>query len=412
MSRVKQVLFSVAAAVAAGLVFEAGARVVLAVTDRGAGAGSSPGRPPAVAISDLNDYQEAHPSIPWVWTLKPGLRESLGEAIEAKERAGRNVAAAYFRERARVLGLPLETPFLRINRAGFRGPELLADHRLPRILTIGDSCTFGTFPEDRTYPRVLEAELARLGKPVEVVNAGVEGYSPRHVLARIEEYAALRPEVVTIYLGWNALFAENPVARDAEGTPSLASTRLLARAGNAILPGGRQDAARRALAREKHVDRGDPVLLALRAWQPSCLADIAAIAERMAKGGSRIVLLTLPGLYTSADPSPKALEIGHLPEWTDNPLVLAKVTERFNAGLAALARRRGYHLVDLAGWSDRRLIPRDTWFFDSVHLHESGQTRIGLCLAREIVDDVPAPAGPPPDRPDWTAGVPEPRLGS
>jgi hypothetical protein len=103
-----------------------------------------------------------------------------------------------------------------------------------------------------------------------------------------------------------------------------------------------------------------------------------------------------------ADPSPRALDVGHLPEWTDNPLVLAKMTERYNAGLRALARRRGYVVVDLAGWSERWLLPRDAWFFDSVHLHETGQARIGLRLAREIADLVP----------DWTEGRPGTRLES
>ena len=51
----------------------------------------------------------------------------------------------------------------------------------------------------------------------------------------------------------------------------------------------------------------------------------------MQAAGSRVVILTLPGLYqTDRDPSPRALEIGHLPTFTDNPFVLARMAELYS----------------------------------------------------------------------------------
>ncbi len=58
------------------------------------------------------------------------------------------------------------------------------------------------------YARAMERELRRDGVDVEVVNAGVEGYSPVDVVARLDELRALRPDVTTVYIGWNALYRE------------------------------------------------------------------------------------------------------------------------------------------------------------------------------------------------------------
>jgi lysophospholipase L1-like esterase len=97
------------------------------------------------------------------------------------------------------------------------------------------------------------------------------------------------------------------------------------------------------------------------------------------------VILTLPGLYRIGEtPSPQALAQGHLPQYTDNPFVLAKLTERTNEALRALARRRGFALVDLALFADRAFIPRDAWFNDSVHLSKQGLVAIGAFVADEI----------------------------
>src|SRR5439155_7303104 len=112
--------------------------------------------------------------------------------------------------------------FIRINRDGFRGPELDAAHSAPRIVTIGDSCTFG-MEEASSYPRVLEDTLRRRGVAVEVVNAGVEGYTPRDVLIELDRLTVLRPDVTMIYLGWNGFFNEEQVF----GFPMLATWRLV-----------------------------------------------------------------------------------------------------------------------------------------------------------------------------------------
>ena len=88
----------------------------------------------------------------------------------------------------------------RVNAAGWRGP-LVAEEKPPgvvRIATLGDSSTFGhSVPYRATYSAQLEALLREQGVNVEVIDAGVVGYT---ILQGIERYRALvrryHPDIV------------------------------------------------------------------------------------------------------------------------------------------------------------------------------------------------------------------------
>jgi lysophospholipase L1-like esterase len=91
-----------------------------------------------------------------------------------------------------------------INAAGFVGPEIPLE-RTPgrvRIACLGDSCTHWGEPP---YPARLASLLsARGNRPVEVLNAGVAGYSSWQGLQRLRrKVMPYRPDVVVIYFGWN-----------------------------------------------------------------------------------------------------------------------------------------------------------------------------------------------------------------
>ena len=91
----------------------------------------------------------------------------------------------------------------RINRLGFRGPELeAASPSSLRVVLLGGSTTFGTgLDEDsQTIAAHLETQLGK----AQVVNAGVIGYQSGQELAQyVKDLVNLRPDIVVALNGWN-----------------------------------------------------------------------------------------------------------------------------------------------------------------------------------------------------------------
>ena len=113
-----------------------------------------------------------------------------------------------------------------INSKGFVGQEF--DETPPtgtaRIIAVGDSCTFTLGLWEMAYPavaeRILNSQDALL--KIEYINAGIEGYSSDFALARIrEELLQYKPQIVTIYIGWNDLMKQNPDSQETTGERSL-----------------------------------------------------------------------------------------------------------------------------------------------------------------------------------------------
>ncbi len=96
-----------------------------------------------------------------------------------------------------VLGIPFTT-----NELGLREDSFLPkSDQLFRILCLGDSVTFGSgVPTENTFPRVLESRLQARATPsikIDVINAGVAGYSFQNIVAFAENLITrLQPEVV------------------------------------------------------------------------------------------------------------------------------------------------------------------------------------------------------------------------
>jgi len=92
-----------------------------------------------------------------------------------------------------------------INALGLRGAEISVPKPTTkkRILCFGDSITFGYGVSDReSYPFLLGELLSPRG--VEVVNAGVTGYSSYQVLRLARRLArTLEPDIALFLVGWN-----------------------------------------------------------------------------------------------------------------------------------------------------------------------------------------------------------------
>ena len=361
--------------VVAAALLEFGARVLFAVR-------------PLPPVRDLQPYQMRDPQRPWHKLLRPGFVQTYADAAASKRDAGRVLGAQYLS----TVTAPVSQIFVRINQDGFRGPEIDRAHAVPRLVTIGDSCTFG-MAESSSYPRMLETTLRQRAIAAEVVNVGVEGYTPADALIELERIKALRPDVVTVYLGWNGFFNEEQVF----GHPALASWRLIRSAARGVktLVRGAQSAALDAYAKPKHPDPDARELNDLAGFVPLFVPQIQQIVRSLKHGGSRVVLLTLPGLYELDEPpTPYMLQIGHLPTYTDNPYVLARLNVRLNELLRQMAADEAADLIDVDAWSRNALKPREHYFFDSVHLTDEGQAMLGRYLADRMQPLLPARPGP------------------
>lgn len=107
---------------------------------------------------------------------------------------------------------------IRINNLGFRGADFLADKGNNwRIFAIGESPTFGTLPANgqKAWPEVLQNlidERLVCQRPVQVINAGVVGYSFPSSLERTRRFIVpLKPDMVISYHGFNNLALIDPL---------------------------------------------------------------------------------------------------------------------------------------------------------------------------------------------------------
>ena len=99
------------------------------------------------------------------------------------------------------------------NPLGYRGDDIHVPkpEGVYRIVVLGDSSTYGSYvPYDKTYPYDLQQILRQDygAKNVEVVNAGVPNYTSWNMLVDLAfRVAALQPDLVIVYEGWNDLDA-------------------------------------------------------------------------------------------------------------------------------------------------------------------------------------------------------------
>ena len=205
----------------------------------------------------------------------------------------------------------------------------------------------------------------------------------------MDRYPSLNPESVTLYVGWNALFSRVPGPDAWENRLRIVwlyqrSIRILR-----ILFGDPQAVARELFNRQPRPKQNSSDVRGLDSYSPPFMDRIEKIIDGFESAGGTVVLVTLPGLFTvSGKPTLRALKIGYLPEFTDNPYVLAKLTERYNAALRALAARRGLGIIDLEKWSVGAFQPREAFFLDSVHLTARGLEMIGSFMAGQLAGRV------------------------
>lgn len=312
-----------------------------------------------------------------------------------------------------------------VNAQGFRGAAPTALARTPgglRIMVVGSSTTFdvSVSPDARAWPNrlgeLLRARVPR--RPVEVINAGVPGYTLLDDIVRFErELAAYRPDVVVLYEGHNDLFgtfrdATHPVAHADPRRPDLvdaqtpwgrwiehrsllyaklvsrlASQRLRSSVGTAIAAGA---------------DTADVLRRAIAEGSARHERQVGAFVELARAHGIRVVVPQLvhasgAGRTTDAD-SARLAYWRHTVPFAPPGAVLAGYAA-FDAAARRAAARHGALHLPTDGWGLAGL----EWYAvdDPIHFRAEGAARMAERMAEAlaaagVLDEAPAPVSPVP----------------
>lgn len=263
-----------------------------------------------------------------------------------------------------LLWRPLPSPGI-TNAEGFLGPDWSPEKpaATTRVAALGDSCTVAG---DSPYPAQLGARLASgRGPRFEVWNAGVGSWSSYQGRRLLEtRLARYRPDVVTVYFGWNDHWL-------AWAAPDKDLSRLL----------DRQFSRLRVMERSRLLQgmlrladraRGGPRFSAstpLRVSLEDYRENLGAIVRQVRVGGGEAVLVTAPTALTPEHPVTLALC-----EQTHNffdPRRIREVHDAYNAQVRAVAEELGAPLVDAAARFDRRP-GAERLFKDGIHLTAEG----------------------------------------
>jgi len=284
----------------------------------------------------------------------------------------------------------------RVNSRGFLGPEFspAKPAGAVRVFCLGDSTTAGDLlpSYDDTYPRQLERLLqARCpDRPVEVVNAGVGGYSSFQGRRWLEtEILDYEPDVVVLYFGWNDHWPARLAGEDkvACGSTSerlrawLAWSKLLQlsiRAYHTVR--GRATLPREAAGGGAPVASSSrPARVSLADYEANLRAMVAATRRR----GGEAVLVTAPNYLacaTVADAEAQAQADAQA-----QAEALVALHERYNHVARRVANDTGACLVDAASQLEAAADAKALFWDpprDFIHLSAQGYGR----LARAVAD--------------------------
>lgn len=247
-----------------------------------------------------------------------------------------------------------------INSLGLRGPELPA--RAPGrrlLLCFGDSITFGYgLADEETYPAQLGRLLRRRG--VDVVNAGVTGFTSHQVRRRLERLLPeVRPDGVTVCIGWNDRTRRK--VDDRTYDRRLAASLALQAAADRLYLFRAMKAAYLRLSlrgqaqKPRDIYRVDPA---------QYRENLAAIAAACRARSVKLALVALPARRVAGEFPPD---------------------EGYAAALEGQARELGLPLLQAGDYGLRSRLPDTSgYFLDSLHFNPEGARLFAETLAPQL----------------------------
>ncbi len=273
---------------------------------------------------------------------------------------------------------------IRINAAGFRGPEIAPDKggRF-RIVALGESQTFGPTLRDgeKPWPELLQALFARrasCGRTIEVINAGTEAYTLEDNLERMRrDVLPLKPDLILSTHGMNGLLALG-LRRQAEPNEPGVRPRASALIGRAVL----------TIERAVHDWR---TRNAPRPVAPPPFSDEALLKSRYAGAYRKLIALGREnGVPVALATASMAVNESSPREVKDFYGAVFKPIDDIIAANAAhnlmvklLATESGAPLIDMTAGVDG--VWDDDLFLDIVHFTEKGNERVAETMFEALL---------------------------
>lgn len=243
-------------------------------------------------------------------------------------------------------------------------PRVASGEEYRRIICLGDSCTFFS-TSGNPYSVLLEDLLSPTNR-VQVLNASVPGYSSTQGLAWLKnELLDYRPDIVTVYFGWN----DHWLARAMTDSEYLKRIKLspfrIVRLALAL--GGRTaslDAESEDLSRRVPLDE-----------YAKNLTHIHRLVESV---GSQCIFITAPA-REAADTRNSLIDRAHIRHDDD----YIEIHERYNAVVRRLADE-GSRVIDLATSFNDVPDVNSLLTDDGIHLTDRGHARAADALLSAI----------------------------
>ncbi len=313
---------------------------------------------------DLDPYEE--PNSKFGWGLKANYRQTRLSPDTGQEE------------------------LLTINSKGFRGEEFNTekDFKKTRIIMMGDSVTFGITPEACPYPAQLQSLFnQKYPHKVEVINAGVEGYSSEYVLKRLEyDILQYKPDIITVYVGWNDLYAINPQSpwqyKKLTKVADFLNHFYLYKAGRRIIFLWIKPQIEHWLAFNKKQDISDTVY---DKFEPvNYKNNLRKIIKICQENNIKVVLINLAGIL-SDKMKPEDVKKVHYPYFTSDIKNLKKLQTIYNQTIQRVAQENGVLMIDLESVFNI-IEDKGKLFFDTMHPYCSGQKIIAETIYKNLLD--------------------------
>jgi len=279
---------------------------------------------------------------------------------------------------------------IQVNSRGFVGPEF-EDPPPPgttRIVALGDSCTFGAGTDRETYPAQLALRLTdgRAPHRYQVINAGIEGLNSELALRRlVSKVLPLRPDIVTVYVGWNDLMKFDPA-----GQVEKPGVRVIARVIDQLwLIKGMRKLLFYYIRPHLSAPATGPTSRtgAFREYRPAVFEEnLRTIIGVAREGGATVILMTLPSVVSDDMTAQDLLRANVVFPYYSSAYRVGDFVDSiaaYNRSIRATAASEGVMLVDLAGEIDRRL-DRRRLFLDTMHPNQRGRELIADILAHHL----------------------------